>query len=92
MADVRNAIKMLESALPNVPMGTPLHTEILNSTKSLLKHLPESDASPGIDLMSLVNMARQASQAQPMQALMKAFPQQPNTPPAMAPAAPPMAA
>ena len=95
MSDIRNAVKMLESALPNIPMGSPLHAEILNSTKSIIKHLQQGDGSAGLDLMSLLQMARGASQAQPMQALMKAFPNQPNAPPALPvtpPAAPSMAA
>lgn len=95
MSDVRNAIKMLESALPNIPIGSPLHSEILNSTKALLKHMQPGDSNSGLDLMSLLQMARGASQAQPMQAVMKAFPNQPTTPPALPvtpPAAPPMAA
>ena len=91
MSDVRNAVKMLESALPNIPIGSPLHGEILNSTKALLKHLQPGDGNSGLDLMSLLQMARGASQSQPMQALMKQAPQ-PNAPPAMAMGAPPMAA
>ena len=91
MSDVRNAVKMLESALPNIPIGSPLHTEILNSTKALLKHLQPGDGNAGLDLMSLLQMARGAAQAQPMQALMKQG-APPNTPPAIAPGAPPMAA
>ena len=96
MSDVRNAVKMLETALPNIPMGSPLHTEILNSTKSLLKHLSPGDGNSGLDLMSLLQMARSAQQSQPQQALQRAFPSQGNTPPAVAPpaaaAASPMAA
>lgn len=89
MSDVRNAVKMLETALPNVPMGTPLHTEILNTTKALLKHLQPGDASPGLDLMSLLQMARNNSQAQPMQTLARAFPNAQNAPPAVLPGAAP---
>lgn len=86
MSDVRNAVTMLESALPHIPMGTPLHGEILNATKSLLKHLNAGDQNPGLDLMSLVQMARTQAQQQPMAALMRNF--QGNQPPALPPAAP----
>ena len=89
MSDVRNAVKMLETALPAIPMGSPLHTEILNTTKALLKHLQPGDGSPGLDLMSLLQMARNNAQAQPMQTLAKAFPNTPNAPPAVMPGAAP---
>lgn len=95
MSDVRNAVKMLETALPQIPMGTPLHAEILNATKSLLKHLHPGDQSSGLELMSLLQMARHAAQAQPMQALQRAFPQNPAAPPVLAqqtPGLPAMAA
>lgn len=91
MSDVRNAVKMLESALPNIPIGSPLHTEILNSTKALLKHLQPGEGNAGLDLMSLLQMSRQAATAQPQQALLKQLAPPPNAPPAMA-AAPALAA
>jgi len=82
MSDVRNAVTMLESALPHIPMGSELHGEVLNATKGLLKHLQSGDQNQSIDLMSLLQMARQNAQSQPMQALMKAYPQNPGAPPA----------
>ena len=94
MADVRNAVQMLESAIAHLPMGSELHVEVLNSIKSLTKHLSAGgEQNKGLDLMSLLQMARGASQAQPMQTLNRAFPGNPNAPPALAPpgGAPPMA-
>lgn len=69
MNDVRNAVMMLEKALPQIPMGTPLHTEILNVTQKLAKHMNPGDGNPGLELQSLLQMARSASQSQPMAAL-----------------------
>lgn len=72
MADVSAAVKILEGALPNIPIGSPLHSEVLNSTKSLIKHLQDGgESNPQEQIMSLLNMARSAAQAQPMQALMR---------------------
>lgn len=88
MSDVRNAVTMLESALPHIPIGTPLHSEILNATKSLLKHLQPGEQNAGIDLMQLVQMARQQAANQPMAAMMRQF--QPNQPPAIASGGPAM--
>lgn len=81
MADVRNAVQMLESALPHIPMGSELHGEVLNATKSLLKHLQPGDQHPGLDMMSLLQMARQTAASQPMQALMRAYPNNSAMPP-----------
>lgn len=84
LSDVRNAVSMLENALPHIPMGSELHTEVLNTIKGISKHL--QNAAPqnsGIDLMSLLQMARHAAQAQPMQTLMRAYPQNPAAPPAL---------
>ena len=93
MSDVRNAIQMLESALPHIPMGTELHGEVLNSVKGLSKHLGQGSQNQGLDLMSLLQMARQTAQSQPMQTLMRAYPNNPGAPPALPPGgALPMAA
>ncbi len=86
MLDVQNAIKMLEKSLPMIPLGSPLHTDILNVTKTLSKHITPSPGGGGsaLELQSLVQMAKQAAQAQPMSALSRLFPSAGgNTPPAL---------
>ena len=69
ISDVRAAMKMLEKALPTIPMGTDLHVEVLNSLKGLLKHLPPEEDTPALNIQSLLQMARQSAQAQPLSAL-----------------------
>lgn len=72
MHDVSAAIKLLEGALPNIPMGSPLHTEVLNSVKSLVKHQQDAgEANPQAQIMALMNALRGAQQSQPMAALMR---------------------
>lgn len=92
MSKVRNAITMLEEALPMIPMGTPAHTEILNTLTKLSKAFSgegSGGGQKGIDLMSLLQSARQASQASPMAALSKMMaPQGGAAPPAMPGGAP----
>ena len=66
---VKTAVKLLEEALPLIPMGMPLHTEIMQATTKLVKHLSDSAQSPGTELQTLLNMARQSAQSQPMMAL-----------------------
>ena len=74
MSKVRQAISLLESALPDVPMGMELHTEIMNATKALLKHINQGNENPQIDMHTLVQHLRGAAQQNPMQALQRAFP------------------
>lgn len=90
MLDVRNAVKMLEQALPMIPMGSPLHEKIHKVALDLSKELNQGDENPALQLQSLVQMMRSASQAQPMNALGRMFPgQSPTTPPATGGASPP---
>lgn len=83
MLDVRNAVKMLEQALPMIPMGSPLHEKIHKVALDLSKELNQGDENPALQLQSLVQMMRSASQSQPMNALGRMFPgQSATTPPA----------
>lgn len=76
---------MLEQALPNIPMGSPLHDDVLKTITNLGKHMQPGEGGQGMDMQSLLQMARQQAQQQPMSALSRMFPQQPNQPPAMPP-------
>lgn len=76
LIDVRNAVQMLEKALPNIPMGTPLHSDILQVTVKLSKHLKPEEASSGLQIQSLLQQARQTSKSAPMQAMARLYPGQ----------------
>ncbi len=76
LIDVRNAVQMLEKALPNIPMGSPLHTDLLNVTIKLSKHLKPEEASSGLQIQSLLQQARETSKAAPMQAMARLYPGQ----------------
>lgn len=79
---VRNAVKMLEEALPSIPLGAPLHEKVLSSVKSLLDALPdESPELAGPQQTSLLSILRNNAQSAPMMALNRIQP-------AAAPAAP----
>ncbi len=80
MTDVRNAVQMLEKALPNIPMGTPLHEEIMKATSGLVKKLSQGDENQALQLQSLVQLMRQKSQQQPMAALSRLYPATPQVP------------
>ncbi len=92
MLDIRNAVKMLEQALPMIPMGSPLHEKIHKVALDLSKELTQGDENPALQMQQLVQMMRSASQQQPINALSKLSAPPPNTPPATAGAEPPPAA
>lgn len=91
MMSVRNAVKMLEQALPMIPMGSPLHEKIHKVALDLSKEMQQGEENPALQLQSLVQMMRSASQQQPMNALSKLSAPPPNTPPATSPSEPPPA-
>lgn len=87
---VRNAVEMMQKALPMIPMGSPLHGDLLKATSTISKHMEQGQGNKGVDVQSLLQMARQASQQSPLAALNRMHPA-PNAAPAM-PSAPPPAA
>lgn len=84
MTKIRNAVTLLETALPDIPMGSELHAEILKVTAQLAKKMTDSGDNKGLELQSLIKMAKESAQSAPMAAMARMFPQQGA--PAMAPA------
>src|SRR5271170_3416887 len=80
MMQVRNAVQMLEKALPSIPLGSPLHAKIQKVTTELVKELSQGDENQGLQLQSLVQMMRSQAQQQPMSALSKLMPSSPQSP------------
>jgi hypothetical protein len=91
LGKVKIAIQALQDALPSIPMGSALHTEVLSSAKNLAKHLDTEEQNSGPSVQSLMQMMQQAKQSAPMQALGRMSTGQPPASPALA-APPPMAA
>lgn len=89
MGDLRSAVRMLEQALPQLPMGSPVHEAVMNAAKTLVKHLTPGDGSSGLEVQSLLQAARERAQGAPMAALMRMQQPNANAPPAMTPPAPP---
>jgi len=89
VAAVKMALEALQKALPGLPMGSELHTEVLKAVGGIAKHLEQSQGDAGSVLQQLSAMAKQA-QADPQRAAMlRALSPQPGGAP---PPAPPMAA
>lgn len=87
MTKIGAAIKMLEEALPLVPMGNELHTEILNSAKALSKHLKQGEENPALTSASIQNMLKSNAQSAPMAAMARMFQPGQGQAPATQPAA-----
>lgn len=73
MAQVREAVSLLQMALPNVPMGSALHKSVLKCITDLSKNAPASEASPGIQNTAIQDLASQQKQMAPMVALMRSM-------------------
>ena len=84
MQMVQNAVKMLEQALPMIPMGSPMHEKIHKVALDLSKEIGQGKENPALQIQSLIQMMRQAGQQQPMSALSKMAAPTPTTPPATA--------
>jgi hypothetical protein len=87
--DIGNGLKMLQRALPNVPMGSPLHTDLLKAVGQISKHMAQEggEEQGGLHANSMMQMIRQQAQQAPQLAAMRAMgggPTAPQQPPAMA--------
>lgn len=93
--DVGNGLKMLQRALPNIPMGSPLHTDILQAVGKISKHMAEEgQPDGGLHAQAAMSMLRQQAQQAPQLAAMRSMgggPGNPGGAPAM-PAPEPAAA
>lgn len=70
MTQIAAALKQMEVALPSLPMGTPLHTEILNTIKQVSKHLAKhGEESQGMQMQAMINTIKQMAQQGPQSAL-----------------------
>jgi hypothetical protein len=85
--DIGNGMKMLQRALPNIPMGSPLHTDILQAVGKISKHMAEDgQADGGLHASGMMQMIRQQAAQAPQLAAMRAMgggPGNPAGPPAM---------
>jgi hypothetical protein len=84
LIDVRNGVNLFQKALPMIPLGAPLHAELLDVVKKISKHLTPGGENQGLQLQSLLQLARQSASQPPVAALSRMFGAGPNAAPAMA--------
>ena len=83
------AAKLINEALPNLPMGTEFHTDVLKIATMVNKALEKAPAAnPQSQVANLVQLAKQTAQGAPMDALSRLYPQ-PNGPAMPGAGAPP---
>lgn len=89
MAMVETALKMLQKAVSDIPMGSPIHQKTLKFIADVSKDIGESGGDPDAVKQQIASMARQGPNPQQMGAMERAFP---PPQPAGGGGAPPMAA
>lgn len=89
MAKVREAVRILEQALPGLAVGTKPYEAVIKAIQSISKEVPASEAIPGIQnstLMGLQRSAREGAQNQALMRMMGGQGQPGQAPPPAAPA------
>lgn len=84
MAKVSNGVKMLQEALPLIPMGNELHTKLLSAIKTLAEAMNKEGESPStgkLDISSILQMIKQHAQNAPQNAAARMLPAQGATQP-----------
>ena len=71
MSKMREAIKLMELALPQIPPGTDAHKGAIEALGKLSKIFPATEEVPGVQDTQLKALAEQAQKSQMMQALMR---------------------
>lgn len=89
MAKVREAIRILEKALPELPVGSDQHESCVKAIKDLSKAYPTSDEMPGIQNSTLMGLQRDAQEGAQMRQLQSMMGQGGGGPPGAPPGAPP---
>ena len=98
LSKVKSALMLLQEALPALPMGSALHTDVLNTVAKLAKSMPDQ-AGPGTgdqsQIAALQQLIAKMAQQQPNNALASIAGgggAGPGAPPVLPPPGPPGAA
>ncbi len=81
MSKVREAVHLLELALPGLPTGSDPHKDVLDAISKLSKSVPPSEGIPGVQTAQLAGLQRDAQQSAPLMAIARAMGQGPQVPP-----------
>lgn len=81
MSKVREALNLLQLALPGLPTGSDPHKAVLNSIQQLSKQAPPSAEVPGVQMATLQGLQKSAQENAMLRQLASAMGQGPNVPP-----------
>lgn len=73
VSKAREAINILQMALPGFPVASDGHKAVLKAIEQLTKVMPEAEASPDLQQNTLRQLMQQAQQNAPMMAAMRAL-------------------
>ena len=73
MAKVREAINILQGALPEFPAGSDPHKAVLNAISSISKYVAPSAEVPGVQQTALRDLQSQASKSAMLQQVMQSL-------------------
>ncbi len=62
MTKVREAVKLLEMALPALPTGSDPHKAVIDAIQKLAKAVPATNEVPGVQMTTLMGLQEQAGQ------------------------------
>lgn len=82
MLDIRNALQLLQRALPNIPMGSPVWDDVHKTVGSLAKHASE-EMPMSLMNQSAMSLIKQRSQNPMAPQMAKMAGGDPSAPPAM---------
>lgn len=71
VAQLREAVRIIEKALPRLQVGSEPHKEAVKAISGLSKAVPATEEMPGIQNSTLMGMQRSAKEGAQMQALMR---------------------
>ena len=77
---VREAVRLLQQALPGIPLGSDPHKDVLKAITSLSKSVPPSAEIPGIQTSTLAGLQKSAQDNAVLRQLAGAMGQGPAVP------------
>ena len=73
LATIREALKLLEQALPQLPAGSDPYKAVYDAIGKVSKHVGPSNEVPGVQKTQLSNLKRDADQSAMMQSVMRSM-------------------
>jgi hypothetical protein len=83
ISNLKTALMLLQQALPAIPLGSDVHSDILKAVGMLAKHADNQQTTDQSQITQLQAMIQKLAQQQPNAALARLGQMNPNAPPAL---------